>query len=104
MKIRKGDTVKIITGKDKGKQGTVDLVMPKKGKIIVKGVNIITKHEKKTDNKKNPGGRIQKEAPINTSNVMLVCPHTGKNTRVGYKIDPKTKKKIRISKKSGKAI
>lgn len=104
MKIRKGDTVRVITGKHRGKQGVVDLLLTKQNRIIVKGVNIITKHKKDTGDKTKASGRIQVEAPIDISNVMLMCPHTGKPTRVGFKIDPKTKQKQRISKKSGKII
>ncbi len=103
-KIKKGDLVQVITGKDRGKQGKVLKVFPKQHKIIVEKVNIVVKHKKVTQDKTNPGGRIKIEAPIDVSNVMLVCPHTGKPTRVGFKIDAKTGKKQRISKKSGKPI
>jgi len=101
MKIKKGDQVEITTGKDSGKRGEVLFVFPKIEKIIVKGANIVKRHIKATrDGEK--GQRIEKEAPLHVSNVMLVCPHLGVLTRVGYKIEGG--EKIRISKKSGKAI
>jgi large subunit ribosomal protein L24 len=104
MKIKKGDIVKVITGKDRSKEGKVLVAMPKENKIIVKGINIVTKHKKETRDEKNPGGRIKVEAPINASNVMLVDPTTGKPTRIGYKVDAKTGKKTRFSKKAQKSI
>ncbi len=104
MKIKKNDLVQVITGKDKGKQGKVLKVLTKKRKVVVEKVNIVVKHKKNTGDKTNPGGRIKVEAPIDVSNVMLVCPHTGKPTRIGYKIDKKTGKKIRISKRANKPI
>lgn len=104
MKIKKGDIVKVITGKNRGQEGKVVVVMPKANKLIVKGINMVTKHKKETRDEKNPGGRVKVESPINASNVMLVCPHTGKPTRVGYTVDAKTGKKARLSKKANKSI
>lgn len=104
MKIKKGDIVRVITGKDRSKEGKVLLVMPKENKIVVKGVNFVTKHKKETRDEKNPGGRIRIEAPLNASNVLLVDPATGKPTRVGYKVDEATGKKARISRKTKKSI
>lgn len=104
MKIRKNDIVKILSGKDRGKEGKVLEVMPKAAKVIVKGVNIVTKHKKETGNAKDPGGRVKVEKAIDVSNVILVCPHTGKATRVYYEIDKTTGKKVRMSKKAKKAI
>lgn len=104
MKIRKEDIVQVIAGKDLGKQGQVLKALPKDEKVIVKGVNVVTKHKKETGDKNNPGGRIKVEAPIHVSNVMLVDPESGELTRVGYKVDKKTGKKTRVAKKSGKDI
>lgn len=84
MKIKTGDKVVVITGKDKGKEGTVSRVLSKTGKVIVEKVNIVTKHIKKTD--RRAGERVKFEKPIDASNVMLLCPQTGKRTRVGYKV------------------
>ncbi len=108
MKIKKGDTVKVISGANLNREGKVLKVFPKTNKVIVEGVNIIKKHAKPTQN--NPeGGIMEYEAPIHASNVMLV---DGKNgpTRVGYKtITEKNKKedvtrKVRYSKKSGEVL
>ncbi len=99
LKIKKGDTVKVIAGKDNGKEGKVTAVDKKNGKIIVEGVNMITKHAKPSQ--ANPdGGIIQKEAPIDMSNVMYV--HKGKVTRVGFKVEGE--KKVRIAKTTGEVI
>jgi len=101
MKIKKGDKVQIMAGKDRGKQGEVLHVLPVTLKVVVKGVSMMKRHMRpRRDGEK--GERIEKEAPIHVSNVMLVCPHTNKPTRVGYKIEGG--EKIRISKRAGKAI
>ena len=99
MKIKKGDTVKVIAGKDKDKEGKVLTVDQKNGKVIVEGINMITKHTKPSAGNPN-GGIIQKEAAIDVSNVMLV--HEGKATRVGFKMEGG--KKVRFAKSTGKAI
>lgn len=101
MKIKSGDTVIVVAGKDKGKKGKVLEAFPKKDRVLVEGVNIATKSEK--PNKTNPqGGIVKKEVPIHVSNVMYYDAKTGKGTRVGYKfVDGK---KVRISKKSGEQI
>ena len=97
MKLRKGDTVEVITGKDKGKQGEIDRVFPKTNKIIVHGVNTASKHSRPT-RANEQGGIIDKDLPFDASNVMLV--HNGKKVRVGYKIkDDGTK--VLICKKTG---
>lgn len=84
-KIKKGDTVLVITGKDKGKKGKVLSVIPKKERVVVEGVNIVKKHARPTQ--KNPkGGIITQEAGIHISNVKLVCPSCGQPTRVGFKV------------------
>lgn len=101
MKLKKGDQVEIIAGKDSGKQGVVLYVFPKLERVVVKGANIMKRHiRSKRDGEK--GQRIEKEAPIHVSNVMLVCPHTNTLTRIGYKMEGG--EKVRISKKSGKVI
>ena len=91
MKIKKGDKVKVVLGKDRGRVGVVKKVWPKKGKLIVEGLNLIKKHVKPRG-KDQPGGIIEKEAPLWASKVMLVCPHCGQTTRVGYQVDKKGKK------------
>ncbi len=101
MRVKKGDTVVVIAGKDKGKKGTVTKVFTKANRVLVEGVNVITKHQKPTA--MNPqGGIINKEAPIHISNVMPVDPETGKGTRVRFEV--KDGKKVRVSVKSGKEI
>ena len=97
LKIKKGDTVKVIAGKDKDKEGKVLSV--KNGKILVEGVNMITNHAKPSQANPN-GGIVQREAAIDASNVMLV--HEGKATRVGFAIQDG--KKVRVAKATGKVI
>ena len=84
MHIRSNDTVMVITGKDKGTKGKVLSVSPKTGKVVVEGVAIATKHQKPRQ-QGMPGGIIKKEAAIDASNVMVVCPKCGVPSRVGYK-------------------
>ena len=99
LKIKKGDTVKVITGKDKDKEGKVLSVDVKNGKVLVEGVNMITKHTKPSQ--ANPeGGIVQREAAIDASNVMYI--HKGKATRVGFKMDGD--KKVRVAKSTGEVI
>ena len=99
LKIKKGDTVKVIAGKDNGKEGKVVSVDQKAGKVVVEGINMITKHAKPSAANAN-GGIVQKEAPIDGSNVMLV--YKGKATRVGF--DVKDGKKVRVAKATGEVI
>ena len=99
LKIKKGDTVKVIAGKDNNAEGKVISVDVKNGKILVEGVNMITKHAKPSQANPN-GGIIQKEAPIDISNVMLV--YKGKATRVGFKMEGD--KKVRFAKATGEVI
>ncbi len=99
MKIKKGDTVKIIAGKDKNAEGKVLSVDAKNGKVVVEGANMITKHSKPSQANPN-GGIVQKEAPIDISNVMLVV--KGKATRVGFKVEDG--KKVRFAKSTGEVI
>ena len=85
MHVKKGDKVKVISGKDKGQVGTILEAYPKKDRVLVEGVNMIKKHSKPSND--NPqGGIITKEAPIHVSNVMPLDPKTGEPTRVGYKM------------------
>lgn len=98
-KIRKGDTVKVITGKDKEKEGKVIAVDHKKHKVLVEGVNMMTKHVKPSMANQQ-GGIIKKEAPIDISNVMYL--HKGQVTRIGFTM--KDGKKVRVAKKTGEVI
>ena len=100
MKLRKGDTVRVITGKDKGREGIVERVFPSQDKVIVNGVNTASKHAK-ARRANDKAGIIDRDMPIHASNVMLV--HKGKPVRVGYGVD-KSGKKIRIARPSGDAI
>ena len=99
MKIKTGDMVKVIAGKDKDKEGKVISVDVQKGKVVVEGVNMITKHSKPSQANPN-GGIVQKEAAIDSSNVMLVV--GGKATRVGFEV--KDGKKVRVAKATGAVI
>ncbi|ALC87336.1 MULTISPECIES: 50S ribosomal protein L24 [Bacillaceae] len=101
MHVKKGDKVKVISGKDKGKTGVILTAYPKKDRVLVEGVNIVKKHMK--PNQANPqGGIVSQEAAIHVSNVMLIDPKTGEPTRVGYKVEDG--KKVRVAKKSGEII
>ena len=100
--VRKGDVVAVITGNDKGKTGQVLRVMPDEDKVLVQGVNRVYRHLKPS--RKNPhGGRIQKEMPINISNVLPIDPKLNQPTRVGFKINPDGSKE-RITRKSGASL
>ncbi|MBC5667205.1 50S ribosomal protein L24 [Eubacterium sp. BX4] len=99
MKIKKGDTVRVIAGKDKGKEGKVSAVDVKNGTVTVEGVNMHTRHTKPSAQNQN-GGIITQEGPIHISNVMLVV--KGQVTRVGFKVEDG--KKVRIAKKNGSVI
>ena len=99
MKIKKGDTVKVIAGKDKDKEGKVIAVNKKDGKVLVEGVNMLTKHTKPSVANQN-GGIVHQEGPIDISNVMYV--HKGKATRIGFKMDGD--KKVRVAKATGEVI
>ena len=99
FKIKTGDTVKVIAGKDKDKEGKVISVNPKNSTVVVEGVNMITKHEKPSMANQQ-GGIVNKEAPIQVSNVMYL--HKGTPTRIGFKAEGD--KKVRIAKKTGEVI
>jgi len=102
LHIKKGDTVMVIAGDSKGQQGRVLMVDNEKGKILVEGVNMVKKSTRPT-NKTPKGGIVEKEAPIHISNLKVID-SSGKPTRVGRKIDEKTNKMVRYSKKTGEVI
>lgn len=101
LKIQKGDQVVVLTGRDKGAKGEVLKVLTEKRRVIVKGVNLVTKHQKPTQS--SPGGIQKIELPIHVSNVAVVDPKDGSATRVGYKF-LKDGKKVRVANKSGETI
>jgi large subunit ribosomal protein L24 len=100
MKIHKDDQVIVITGKDKGKTAKVTRAFPTEKKVLLEGVNLVTRHMKRQG--ATPGQKVVFEKPIDVSNVMLVDPKTQKPTRVGYEI--RDGKKVRIAKKSGTVL
>ena len=100
-KIKKGDRVFVLTGRDKGKQGEVLVVMPTEGRALVRGVNIVRKHQRQSASQE--GGIISKEGPIQLSNLAIEDPKDGKPTRVGFKV-LEDGKKIRFAKRSGEVI
>ncbi len=100
QKIRKGDKVVVLAGKDKGRTGEVLSVAPKDDKAVVRGVNLVRRHQKQSQSQE--GGIITKEAPIHLSNIALADPKDGKPTRVGFKIEGD--KKVRIAKTTGEVI
>ncbi|ANY24656.1 MULTISPECIES: 50S ribosomal protein L24 [Gordonia] len=105
MKVHKGDTVIVISGKDKGAKGKVIQAFPKTQRVLVEGVNRIKKHTAASANERgaSSGGIVTQEASIHVSNVMVVD-SDGNPTRVGYRVDEESGKKVRISRKSGKDI
>lgn len=100
-KIKKGDTVIVITGKDKGTKGEVLKVIPDENRVLVRGVNLVKRHQKPSQT--DPGGLKTFEAPIHVSNVALADPRDGKAVRVGFKIDQHGRK-TRFAKRSGESI
>ncbi|MFD1850695.1 50S ribosomal protein L24 [Oceanobacillus bengalensis] len=101
MHVKKGDKVKVLSGKDRGKEGVILESFPKKDRVLVEGVNMIKKHAKPSQ--ENPqGGILNIEAPIHVSNVMPIDPKSGEPTRVGYEV--RDGKKVRIAKKSGEPL
>jgi large subunit ribosomal protein L24 len=105
MKVRKGDTVLVIAGKDKGAKGKVLQAYPGRNRVLVEGVNRIKKHTpvSTTQRGARSGGIVTQEAPIHVSNVMVVD-SDGKPTRIGYRVDEETGKRVRISKRNGKDV
>jgi large subunit ribosomal protein L24 len=111
LKIRKGDSVQVLAGKDAGKRGTVSRVLPTDGRLVVDKVNMIKRHTKPRPAPRSsgtqsiiPGGVIEREAPLNASNVALICPACGQPTRVGYRVNEKDGSKVRMCRKSKKDI
>jgi large subunit ribosomal protein L24 len=101
LKIKKDDQVIVIAGKDKGKSGKVLRVLPKESRVVVEGVNIVTRHQRASQ--ASAGGLLKKEAPLHISNVAIADPKTGKATRVGYQT-LKDGKKVRVARASGEVI
>ncbi len=102
MHVKSGDTVVVISGKDKGKQGKVLRVFPKENKVIVEGINMISKHQKSTGPMQE-GGIIEKESPLHVSKVMVYCNNDKQGVRVGYKI-LEDGRKVRVCKKCGEIL
>jgi large subunit ribosomal protein L24 len=101
QKIRKGDKVVVLTGRDKGKKGDVLKVLPKEERAVVRGINMVKRHQKQTP--REQGGIINKEAPIHLSNIAHVDPKSGGPTRIGFKL-LNDGRKVRVAKKSGEMI
>ena len=97
MKLKKGDTIKVIAGKDKGREGKIEKAYANSQVVVIPGINLYTKHIKKND-KLPQGGKVKLPRPLNIAKVMLICPHCKALTRVGYEIT-KAGKKVRICKK-----
>jgi large subunit ribosomal protein L24 len=111
LKIKAGDSVQVLTGKDAGKRGTVTRVLPHERRIVVEKVNMIKRHTKPRPAPRAsgsqqiiPGGVLEREAPLQISNVALVCPACGKPSRVGYRINEKDGNKVRVCKSCGKDV
>ena len=102
LKIRKGDEIQVIAGKDRGKRGRVQEVDPNAGTVVVAGVNMSKRHTKPNPSKNNKGGIIDQPRPLALGKVMVVCPHCGKPTRVAHRIDEETKE--RVCKRCGETI
>jgi large subunit ribosomal protein L24 len=101
MKIKKGDQIMVISGRDKGKRGRVIKVLTKKGKVLVEGINMLKHHERPNRQKSIAGGIVEREAPIDVSNVMLL--EGGRPVRVGFQT-LQDGRKVRVSKKTGAVI
>jgi len=102
-KLKKGDEIIVIAGKDKGKRGTITLVMPEKDRLLIEGINMVKKHQKPNPNMGVPGGIVDKEMPLHMSNVAIFNPATGKADRVGIKILDDGRK-VRIFKSNNEVI
>jgi large subunit ribosomal protein L24 len=100
MKIRKGDTVEVISGKDAGKRGRVLVVDPGRQRVVIEGVHMIKRHTKPNPQRRVQGGVVEREAPVHISNVMVISPDSGRPTRVGYKI-LEDGRKVRVTKTDG---
>ena len=100
MKIKKGDTVEVISGKDAGKRGRVLVVDPGKQRVVIEGVHMIKRHTRPNPQRRVQGGIVEREAPVHVSNVMVISPDSGKPTRNGYKI-LEDGRKVRVAKTDG---
>ena len=100
-KIKKGDQVVVISGKDKGLRGEVLRVLPREERVVVSGANVVKRHQRQTP--RDPGGIIEREAPLHLSNVALIDPESDRPTRVGFRTDEHGRK-IRVARRSGVAI
>jgi len=103
INVRKNDRVRVIAGKDKGKSGRVIEVLPRRHRILVEGVNMVKRHMKANSRQGRQGGILDREAPIDVSNVMLICPHCAKETRISHQVLGDGAR-IRACKKCGAAI
>lgn len=105
QRIKKGDTVEVIAGKDLGERGEVTAVLPKDNRVVVQGINVMKRHQKakQAGSQQIPAQIVEFDAPLNLSNVMLVCPNCNKKTRVGFKVR-EDGFKVRVCKKCGKDI
>ena len=101
MKLKKGDTVVVTIGKDKGKKGKIERVVPAESAVVIPGINVFKRHMKRRD-EKTPGGIIDLVKPIAVSKIALICPSCGKPTRVGYLVSKS--EKVRVCRKCGKKI
>ncbi len=101
LKVRKGDEVIVLSGKDRGKKGSILKVMPKESRVVVQGVNIVRRHTRQTPGQ--TGGIVEKELPVHVSNVSLIDPQSGKASRVGYKF-LEDGRKVRVARRSGEVI
>jgi large subunit ribosomal protein L24 len=111
LKIKTGDSVEVLSGKDAGKRGTVTRVLPTERRVVVEKVNMIKRHTKPRPAPRSsgsqqiiPGGVLEREAPLQISNVALVCPACGKPSRVGYRIHEKDGNKVRVCRNCGKDV
>jgi large subunit ribosomal protein L24 len=102
LKVRKGDEVVVIAGKDRGKRGKVQEVRRTDGKVVVAGVNIAKRHRKPNPSKNDKGGIIEQPMPLAMGKVMVICPHCGKPTRVAHRVDEDAKE--RVCKRCGESI
>ncbi len=100
MKLKKGDNVIVVAGKDKGTQGRIDKVLPKTEQVVVEGVNVQKRHRRSRGSREQ-GQIVERAAPIHVSNVMMVDPKQNKPTRIGVRTDEKTGRKVRVAKLSG---
>jgi len=102
MKIKAGDTVEVIGGNDKGMRGTVRVALPKEQRVIVSGIKLVKKAQRRTANMRTEPGIIELEAPLHVSNVMLVCPRCDKRTRVAYEVNDEGR--VRVCRKCNEVI